>query len=248
MVIRCPCCGAENPDGVQYCNLCMATFGFESPEYGSAVPKDEGYLAQYPSSFNGDYVPTPGEAGPAPQADPVDIGVYGQVSGMQVTGGPQDYRSYGYGAQAYPQRASTFPWGNAVKRALTASLIAAGFSLGLEVLLGLVGLGVALGGSFTAARIWWMLALLIPCVIAGFAPGYWLQEWGWAVGIASVALWYFAFRPVYSAILAWALGASFHITAPFDRYGIVFALCLFLPLGALCGWLGEKRATTGLRI
>ena len=51
MVMKCPSCGAENPDNADYCNLCVSTLGFECAEYAAPPEFDEGFSSKYPSSF-----------------------------------------------------------------------------------------------------------------------------------------------------------------------------------------------------
>jgi len=90
MVMKCPACGAENPDHADFCNLCLSSVGFESPEYCAPPAFDEGYHTSYPSSFSDDApVPSPDEFTRLPDARPVDIGDYGRRSGALVTDAPE---------------------------------------------------------------------------------------------------------------------------------------------------------------
>ncbi|MDD5749123.1 MAG: zinc ribbon domain-containing protein [Actinomycetota bacterium] len=110
MVIKCPNCGAENPDGAEFCDLCLSTFGFESPEFPVAEETDEGYLKKYPSSFSSDASTPPTEE--QQEAPPVEIGEYGVRSGHKIeptgdvseTAKPVDIGEYGVsgGAPIYP--------------------------------------------------------------------------------------------------------------------------------------------------
>ncbi|MHB8895583.1 MAG: hypothetical protein ACYC99_10460 [Candidatus Geothermincolia bacterium] len=105
MTMKCPSCGAENPDHADYCNLCMSTVGFECAEYTTPAARDEGFQSKYPSSFNDDApVQHPDAFTRQPTANPVDIGKYGARSGETVpdfapeAGGgtaPVDIGSYG---------------------------------------------------------------------------------------------------------------------------------------------------------
>lgn len=275
MAVRCPHCGAENPEGVQYCNLCCASFGFDNLEYTSSQKPDEGFRQQYPSSFNeGAPAPPPGENVPA--AGPVDIGRYGVRSGERpfyeaVPGGaPSEEVDIGrYGAQSglppseipgeqwlaghpgtygstVPVPLRRFNWGRAIRKCLLLAIVAAFASMVLELVLGFVAINAAFGGNFTLAYAWIMVALLIPCCASSFLAGYQVQGYGWAVGAITVALWGFVFRPLYAAILNWLISESFNMAAPFNKFILIFNFAVFLPLGFFLGWLGEKRATTGL--
>lgn len=280
MVMYCPSCGAENPYGLQHCNLCMATFGFENPEYTSPPASDEGYSERYPSSFNEEETPgghpmtptaevppaAPVETGrygvtsgaprepayaKAPEAPPVDIGAYGAVSGApQFQGPPGEWmggRTGAYGAEV-PFASRGFNWERAIMTAALAALVAGVASMGLEIILGFVAVSAAFGGHLSLAYFWVLLAMLIPCCGCAYYVGHTAEAYGWALGLISVALWGFLVRPLYAAILQWILSGSFRMASPFSKFVLVFTLCIFLPLGALLGWLGEKRATTGLRI
>jgi hypothetical protein len=86
MVMKCPSCGAENPDHATYCNLCLTSVGFEDAEYTHGKTKQgEGFTDKYPSSFDKDAPqPEPDPFEPRPEAPPVEIGQYGQKSGEQI--------------------------------------------------------------------------------------------------------------------------------------------------------------------
>ena len=145
--------------------------------------------------------------------------------------------------------AAPFSWGSAVILCAEIAALAAIISIGLELLLSFVAMNAMVQGSFTVARIWLLLALLIPVCFAGFATGYRLQMYGgWATGLITVAFWAFLFRPLYYALFAWILSGRFAFAVIVSAENLVFTLGLFLPLGALTGWLGEKRATTGLKL
>ncbi|MBU4391507.1 MAG: zinc ribbon domain-containing protein [Actinobacteria bacterium] len=259
MVMICPSCGAENPDNSQYCNLCLDCIGFENLEYTSADQQDEGYMQQYPSSFQegaetvgGAPVDYPPEVQQAPYSAPVDIGEYGTRSGAAqpdpVVIDPA-YIDYQYAAGGtYDVGERVFPWNKALWVCLYVSLFAAATSIMLELTFGFIGVSAAIGGNLTMAQIWILLALLIPVGICGLIPGYRMEEYGWALGIITVGLWAFIMRPLYYAIFGWMMSSQFTFSMSVDKGSLLFIFGLFLPLGALLGWLGEKRATTGLWI
>lgn len=255
--MTCPRCGAENPDNSQYCNLCLDCIGFENPEYTSATQQDEGYMQQYPSSFRegaettgGAPVDYPPEVQQAPNAAPVDIGEYGARSGAAqpdpVVVDPE-YIDYSYaGGDPYYVGERAFPWNKALWGCLCVALFAACLSMMLELTFGFIGVSAALGGNLTMAQIWTLMALLIPVAVCGFVPGYRMEEYGWALGIITVGLWAFVMRPLYYAVFGWMMSSHFTFSMAVDKGSLLFIFGLFLPLGALMGWLGEKRATTGL--
>jgi hypothetical protein len=320
LAINCPVCGAENPDSADFCNLCLASMGFEASEYTTPAPVDEGFLDKYPSSFDpgapsAEEVAASAEVQEAP---PVDIGEYGVRSGQdfdeaaapaapgpaygepkpapsdygyqepgQSVAPPYDpaahqlqyqqpqptyqqppvegqYRQQPYpapgqqapgeawqqgyaGSYGEPARASRpFDWTRAIMLCAGAAAIAALMSIGLELFFSFIGYSVAMSTSVSIGLILVFLSLLIPVAFASFSCGYKLERYGWLVGLISVGMWAFIFRPLYYAILSWMLTERFTFTAVFSKYSLAFIFGLFLPLGALIGWLGEKRATTGL--
>jgi len=87
LTMKCPACGAENPDHAEYCNLCMSTAGFECAEYTAQSPAfDEGFKSKYPSSFGeGAPVIHPDEFTRQPSGGPVDVGSYGVRTGEQMS-------------------------------------------------------------------------------------------------------------------------------------------------------------------
>lgn len=251
MVMKCPRCGAENPDHATYCSLCLDMIGFEDPEMTSVETATDGYLTSYPSSFDppvaqagdpGWY--SPGDAFSAQGQNPVnavpppgDMYVSSPVATPYTP--PAPYQASG---------ATPFSWGRAVILCAEIAAMAAFISIGLELLLSFVAINALSQGSFTVARIWLLLALLIPVCFAGFATGYRLQRYGgWATGLIAVSFWAFLFRPLYYALFDWLLYDRFVFAAIVSAENLIFTLCLLLPLGALMGWLGEKRATTGLQ-
>jgi hypothetical protein len=83
VVMQCPRCGAENPDGAQYCNLCLSSVGFVDLEFTTGEKTSDGFLTSYPSSLRGD-ADDQVKTSKAPRAEPVDIGEYGVRSGEKM--------------------------------------------------------------------------------------------------------------------------------------------------------------------
>lgn len=275
-MIACPSCGAENPDHANFCNLCHSMVGFDSMDYEAPPASNDGYQSQYPSSFGPDAPAySPDSFTQMPEAPPVDMGQYGASSGQQwqqaeqqgyyqqpaappvemgqygaqsgmAPGEPAPFDQGYYGYQPYTAPVHMFSWRRGLLTCLRWALIAAGVSIGLELIFSFMGMNAASQGQFTMAYVWILASLLIPTVMAGFFPGYEMQEQGWILGLISVSGWFFIFRPLYYAILAWMLSGRFAISSLFSGQVLAFAFGLFLPLGALAGWLGQKRSTTGL--
>lgn len=245
-------------------------------DYGAPPPSHEGYGDRYPSSFGNDAPALPPEAFTRmPEARPVDMGQYGSASGHDWQDGtpgyysrpgaaPVDTGEYGahsgmdpaerapigydhYVYRPHEVEGHWFSWGEALWTCLKFSLVIAGVSVGFELVFSFLGIRAALQGQFTLAMIWVIIALLVPAGLGGYLSGYEVREHGWLVGLITVAGWLFVFRPMYYALLAWALSGRFAFRSMFSTTTLVLVFGLFLPAGALAGWLGQKRATTGLR-
>ena len=57
----------------------------------------------------------------------------------------------------------------------------------------------------------------------------------------TVALWAIVTKPIFNFVFLWIMDAS-HKASPFVGARIALDLGVALPLGAILGWLGEKRA------
>lgn len=67
------------------------------------------------------------------------------------------------------------------------------------------------------------------------------KDHGWIYGTACVAAVVFFWQPLVSFFLQLAVSDRVVVPQTFSLVGIMVALFLFLPLGALGGWLVEKR-------
>jgi hypothetical protein len=79
VVVHCPECGAENPDGSEYCNLCLTSLGFESEEFPIAEAHEVISTPRYPSSFKVEE--TNGEPGYSDARVPSDYSSPGDWTG-----------------------------------------------------------------------------------------------------------------------------------------------------------------------
>lgn len=178
--------------------------------------------------------PTQGQAGP-PAYSPQQAQAPGEAW-------QNEYR----GAYHEPRKVRAFDWTRAITLCVGIAAIAALFSVSLELFLSFIGFAMVMAGSFTKGMLVVFASLLIPVVFAGFSPGYRMERNGWALGLIAVGMWAFAFRPLYFAVLSWMLTDRFSFAMVFSKFSLAFIFGLFLPLGAFLGWLGERRATTGL--
>lgn len=256
--IECPFCGAENADTAEFCDLCLASMGFDG---GLAADggETEGFLTRYPSSFDrqtpGHRESQPGEA--RPEAPPVDIGEYGVRSGHSYEEGlvppAQPGRDHpprrvvqvpapGAHGGALTEGERWFDWRSAIRVCAAFAGLAALVSMGLELSMSFIGDGLSSQDRLTGSTVLMLSSFLIPVAIAGYGAGYRLGGNGWLFGLISVGTWAFALRPLYYAALGWMLAERFSFPEILDKYNLAFIFLLYLPMGALCGRLGEMRA------
>lgn len=205
-------------------------------------PQQQGYQQQGFPQVEVGYAAQ--QAAPVAYPRPAEHGYWQQPS---YTGAPAEAWQRGYqGAYAPQPRETAFDWLRAVYTCATMAALATLVSIGLELILSFIGYGLAAQGHLTGGMLVILFSFIIPVAVAGFGSGYRLESYGWLVGMISVFFWAFVFRPMYYAVFSWMLTERFSLSALFNTYSLVFMFGLFLPLGALFGWLGEKRATTGL--
>lgn len=251
---RCPNCGAENPDDARFCNLCFDVLGFDDPEYIVANKDTEGFLTEYPSSFRIEDEAKSTFAGKAP-SEAYDIGGISSSDDKEyrsrvvyeagvVTHPEGDYRGI-VSANRYVPKISLE---KVFRNCVTIAFIALTVSLLLEWLLSALGLGALLRGEITLSRAYFLISLVIPAVICGYLSGYRLQRYGWLFGTITVLVWSVVFRPIAYGVIRWLFTGSFDLMVPLSAANLVVIVCLFLPAAGISGWLGEKRATSGLAI
>jgi len=230
VVMQCPECGAENPDGAQYCSLCLTSLGFESAEFPTVEAHEAGSTPP-PRSGSAD-VETSREITSSGAAMPSDYRSPGDWSGARPWGHEEEMRD---------GRATAFGWGTGVLRCIYASIVAGAATLGLEFILGLIVLDTILSGSIDVSYTWIFVVLLIPVCICTVYVGYRSRIYGWALGMITVAFWAIVTKPIFNFVFLWIMDAS-HKASPFVGARIALDLGVALPLGAILGWLGEKRA------
>ena len=238
MVMHCPECGAENPDGAEYCNLCLSSLGFESEEFVAAEIPVEESTPRYPSSFRPD------------EAD------MGEGTASQGAALPADYSSPGDWTErgswededaATGVGATVFHWGSGLFLCFYASLVAGAVTLGLQLLLGLAVLDPLLSGNISIDYTWIFVVLMLPACASAFYVGYRTRSYGWAMGMMTAALWAIIMKPLFNLAFRWITDPS-HISSPLPTSRIALDLCVAVPLGALLGWLGQRRAVRRITI
>ena len=119
------------------------------------------------------------------------------------------------------------------------------FIIGIvNIILALILVGAAFGGSMTGLSFGLAMLLLGQAIMTALA-GYWISSQareigrGWIYGLACVAAIIFFWQPLFG--LLWMLATSGIYVPVFNIYGLFTAIFLYLPLGALGGWIAEKR-------
>jgi len=236
--MQCPKCGAENPDGAEYCNLCLTSSGLEYDESLAAEIPGEESTPRYPSSF---------------RPDEVDMGDGNASQGAAL---PADYSSPGdwtdrrtwedEGATPGVQ-ARVLHWGSGLFLCFYVSLVAGAATLGLQFLLALAVLDPLLSGNISIEYIWIFVVLMLPACASAFYVGYRTRSYGWAMGMMTAALWAIIMKPLFNLVFRWITDPS-HVSSPLPTSRIALDLCVAVPLGALLGWLGQRRSVRRITI
>lgn len=234
----CPYCGAYNPEGASFCSLCLARLLTDGiPPVGQpGVPPAHGTLSgaqdaptrPLPGTHNartvyvpsGDFRPV-GENAPAPPAE----------------------RTPGAGRFGGATKRSA---GQVVTLVLKHSLVVfvvlviCGFILGF-FLAGALFSGGRSGFYFTLGLVYAVEALLLIWGGYRISAEALERERGWLYGTVCVAAVIFFWQPLISFLIGLLVTERVVVPQTFSPLGILVALFLFLPLGALGGWLAEKR-------
>ncbi len=233
----CPHCGAENPEGSSFCSLCLAMFATDASP-GRAVDTPAG----------------PPPSAPPPPEEYVSPGDYRALAQEMAQGAGPYGDAYRAAAMSHPGAMAAAPppaW--ARKRSGTdIALLVLKYSLlsyillfTVNFLIGLVIFGAAFGGSESGFDFGvGMLYLADAAVLV--LTGYWASAKamhagrGWVYGAACVAAVVFFWEPLISLIIVLLISGEFFVPV-FKLSGILIALFLYIPLGALGGWVAEKR-------
>ena len=229
MVMHCPECGVENPDGSEYCSLCLTSLGFESAEFPSAEAHEVISMPGYPSSF----------AGAETSREPDSSGA-GVPSDYSSPGDWTDAHSWEDEADVKAAHTKVLNWRKGILSCVYASVVAGAATLGLEFILGLIVLNDILSGNISTDYTWIFIVMLIPVCICTVYVGYRSRSYGWALGMITAVLWAVVTKPLFNLLFLWIMDAH-RIASPFVWDRALLDLGVALPLGALLGWLGEKR-------
>lgn len=243
----CPHCGAENPPGASFCSLCLARLA--DANGGPSVP---GQAPTEPSPA----VSAPQPPSPARYVSPGDF--HAMTREVQEAGrGTAETNIHGFRAspaagvdevatKVLPMRKRKRSTGEGVLLVLKHSLLVfmlllvASFIVGLFLVRAVFsasesGYYLGLGIQFAAE------ALLI--IWGGYRISMEAMERdrGWLYGVACVAGVVFFWQPLLAFILTLFLTGRPLLPQTFSLVGILVVVFLLLPLGALGGWLAEKR-------
>ena len=115
----------------------------------------------------------------------------------------------------------------------------------VNFLIGLFIFGAAFGGSESGFTFGVGMLYLADAVVL-ILSGYWASRQamhagrGWVYGLSTVAAVVFFWEPLISIIIVLLISGEFFVPI-FNLAGILVAVFLYLPLGALGGWAAEKR-------
>jgi len=243
--LQCPHCCAENPDGSAFCSLCLSRFS-TAPTTAQAAPPppDSSYAAGAPINPPQQQYISPGDyhslaqdmySNPA-MASPGPRSAYYQAA-MSHPGA--------IGAPNAPRIGLEMSAGHMVILVLGRSFLTYLLLFGVNFLIALFLLGAAFGGSEAG------LSLGIGMIYAATAlvlvlSGYWISSIardpgkGWMYGLACVGAVIFFWQPAIAMLLALFMTGRVFVPI-FNVAGVMIAIFLYLPLGALGGWIAEKR-------
>ena len=236
----CPHCGAENADSSAFCSLCLARFdaagegAMAAPPQPSPHPPEQQPPQPYVSP--GDYRALAQEmAQQSPQAAYRDSAYYGAA--MQYPGAISSIK-----APAYMRQRSSL---DVIIMLLSYSFLTYILLFACRFFLSIFLLGAAFGGS-EAGLSFAIAMLFISDALVLALGGYIISAKamhagrGWLYGLGCVACVVFVWQPMVALILTLLMTGEVYIPL-FTLVGMLFTLFLELPMGALGGWIAEKR-------
>lgn len=266
-MIVCPHCGAENADNSEFCSLCLARFNAGGAAHSAQQqPQQQPYVSpgdyraltremeQQGHQYGNSGAAQPPQQQPQPYVSPGDYRALAQEMAQQnPQAGYRDSAYYG-AAMSNPGAVSAIqaPAYMGRRSTLDIVILLAGYSFVTFILLITVQLfismwllGAAFGGSeagftFGIALIYIADALLL--ILGGYAISAKAMHAGkgWLYGAACTALVIFVWQPLAFMILALLMTGEVFVPI-FTLAGVLVSLFLYLPLGALGGWIAEKR-------
>lgn len=235
-MVICPHCGAENADGSSFCSLCLARFGASGGVSGTAPQYQTPQQPQpQPYVSPGDYRALAREMAQNPQAGYRDSAYY--QAAMQHPGAVSSMKAPSYMRQRSPLHIAIM--------LLSYSLATYAILFALRFFISLALLGAAFGGSeagFSFGIILLFISDALVLALGSYAIS--AKEMhagkGWLYGVGCAACVIFVWQPLVSMILAFLMTGEIYIPL-FTLVGVMVSLFLYLPLGALGGWIAEKR-------
>lgn len=242
----CPHCGAGNADNSTFCSLCLGKFGAASANLGPAVT---------PASPAPTAPAAPPQQQPQEYVSPSDYHALTREMQQQSEANPgyRDSAYYGAAMQhpdaisaarvpSYMHRRSTL---DIIILVLMYSFIMYLALFAVRLVVGMFLLGAAFGGSeagfsFGIAMLFLGDALIF--ISAGYVISAKAMERGrgWIYGLACVAAIIFFWQALVGFVLSLLMTGDVYVPV-FTLVGMMFALFLDLPMGALGGWIAEKR-------
>ncbi len=236
----CPYCGADNPEDAAFCSLCLVD------------------LTKRPTP---DTTPVPPPGGEEPNRT---VGE-GLGSGTYVS--PADFRSVageivkgagGFAEETVPAHRTPIARADDMRAAgrrkgaetvllvLKHSLLVFLLFLIAGFILSFLILGAAYGGSFSGLSIGLGISYAVEALLliwGGYRIAVEAMERGrsWMYGMACVAMVVFLWQPLFALLFGFLFTGRTVLPQTFSLLGILVAVLLFLPLGALGGWIAERR-------
>ncbi len=242
-MISCPHCGAENTDGSEFCTLCLAVFMARNPSTAAAVQGYDPVMQPLGAQNPGQTYISPGDyrayaqemAQQAPQPSFRNTGYYGAE--LQHQGGAA--------SMGLPARSSHMGKLEIAILLFSYSLITFLILFAIRFSLSIVLLGGAFGDSEAGFSIG-MAVLFISDALVLAAGGAMIsvkachRGWGWLYGAGCAACTILVWQSLASLVLMLLLTGEAYIPL-FTLAGILITLFLEIPMGALGGWIAEKR-------
>jgi hypothetical protein len=255
-IMQCPQCGAENPDGSTFCSLCLTIF--PSLAWGNISQS----VAVPPSSQQ--VIPTPQPVQTAPISQPSYVSpsdYHALAREMYQSPYPPMPPGSSYGNTPYYQAAMGYPGvGSAVPPPPLVSKKSVGGIIGLILkhsflmFLLLFGVWTAIGSIFYQSNLsesqtsWGIARFLtigltvLVLILAGYRISMEAHEpgKGWIYGTVCVAMIMMVWLTLFFFLIVLALTRKTFILI-FEPVILLMTIFLYLPMGALGGWIAERR-------
>jgi hypothetical protein len=253
--MQCPQCGAENPGGSTFCSLCLTRFPSEA---GGSVSQS---VAEPPISQQVVPPPQPVQTTPISQPSYVSPGDYHTLAREMYQSpyppmppGSSSSSPYFQAAVGYPGVGSAAPPLIQVSKRSTAGIIGLILKHSFLMFLLLFGVWTAIGSIFyssnlTESQTSWGIArfltiglTILVLILAGYRVSMEAHEpgKGWIYGTVCVAMIMMVWLTLFFFLLVLAFTGETFILI-FEPVLILMTIFLYLPMGALGGWIAERR-------